>query len=76
MTSSTEQMRQYNGLPIFSFGFRPFFLAGAAVAAIIPVITALSYSGGAEFGFAAVFWPGTGMKWSTVISALLSPASS
>ena len=52
MTSSAEQMRQYTGLALFSFGFRPFFLAGAIAAAVIPVITALAFSGAIAFNFA------------------------
>lgn len=52
MTSSAEQMRRYKGHPLFSFGFRPFFLAGAIIAAIVPIITALGMSGAVDFGFA------------------------
>lgn len=58
MTSSAEQMRQYAGLPLFSFGFRPFFLAGAIAAAIIPVITAMAFSGVIAFAF-----PGGVIAW-------------
>ncbi len=43
--SSAEQMRQYKGPAFFSFGFRPFFLGGALIAAITPLITAAAYSG-------------------------------
>lgn len=34
MTSSAEQIRAYSGLALFSYGFRPFFLFGAAWAAL------------------------------------------
>ena len=34
MTSTAEQMRTYDGPAILSFGFRPFFLAGALWAAV------------------------------------------
>ena len=34
MTSSAEQIRSYDGPAIFSYGFRPFFLFGAAWAAV------------------------------------------
>lgn len=52
MTSSAQLMRQYTGLALFSFGFRPFFLAGAIAAAMIPVVTALAFSGAITFNFA------------------------
>jgi len=60
MTSSAEQMRQYSGTPLFSFGFRPFFLAGAIAAAVIPVITALAFSGVMTFNVAGgvIAWHG------------------
>lgn len=45
MTTTMEQRRGYRGAPFFSFGFRPFFLGGALVAAVIPLLTALSFSG-------------------------------
>lgn len=38
-------MRAYRGASFFSFGFRPFFLAGAIMAAITPLATALALSG-------------------------------
>ena len=34
MTTSAEQIRSYDGPAIFSYGFRPFFLFGAAWAAV------------------------------------------
>ena len=49
MTSSAEQMRQYTGPALFSFGFRPFFFGGAIVAATAPLITALVLSGAVSF---------------------------
>jgi uncharacterized protein involved in response to NO len=45
MVSSAEQMRSYKGPVLFSFGFRPFFLAGAIMAALTPMLTALTLSG-------------------------------
>ncbi len=45
MTSSSEQMRHYKGPAFFSFGFRPFFLGGAIIAAITPLITVAALSG-------------------------------
>ncbi len=45
MTSSAEQMRSYKGPALFSFGFRPFFLGGSLVAAIIPLVMALAFGG-------------------------------
>lgn len=45
MTSSAEQMRRYTGPVLFSFGFRPFFLAGACLAAALPLLTALALGG-------------------------------
>lgn len=46
MSTTMQQVRRYKGPALFSFGFRPFFLAGAIVAAAIPVVTAVSLSGG------------------------------
>ena len=45
MASSAKQISEYTGPLIFSFGFRPFFLAGALTAFLVPVVTALSFSG-------------------------------
>lgn len=45
MTSTSTKMREYQGPPLFSFGFRPFFLFGAMLAAIIPLITSAAVSG-------------------------------
>ncbi len=45
MTSSAEQMQQYKGPAFFSFGFRPFFLGGATIAAITPLVTAAALGG-------------------------------
>ena len=58
MTSSAEQMRRYTGHPLFSFGFRPFFLAGSIVAATIPLVTALAFSGAIGWDF-----PGGVLAW-------------
>lgn len=43
--ATMEQVRAYSGPALFSFGFRPFFLGGAIVAALTPGLTALSLSG-------------------------------
>ncbi len=45
MTSSAEQMRAYKGPAVFSFGFRPFFLGGAIIAAVTPLVTAAAFGG-------------------------------
>ena len=50
MASTAEQMRRYQGLALFSFGFRPFFLFGAILASALPTLTALSMSGASSFG--------------------------
>ncbi len=58
--SSAKQIRNYQGPAIFSFGFRPFFLAGALIAALTPLITAASLSG-AHTGisaYGAIAWHG------------------
>jgi uncharacterized protein involved in response to NO len=46
MTTSAQKMRDYRGPAVFSFGFRPFFFAGAVTAAIIPLVTALAVTRG------------------------------
>ena len=38
MSSTAEQMRNYTGPALFSYGFRPFFLFGAAWATIAVAI--------------------------------------
>ncbi len=45
MSSSAEQMRNYSGPALFSYGFRPFFLGGALVAALAPLIAVFTLSG-------------------------------
>lgn len=50
MASTAEQMRRYAGPAVFSFGFRPFFLAGALTAAVLPVMMALAMSGVVAMG--------------------------
>lgn len=42
MSTSSEQIRRYSGLAVFSFGFRPFFLSGALLASAVPILTAFS----------------------------------
>lgn len=60
MTSTAEQMRQYHGPAVFSFGFRPFFLAGALLAATLPLLIALAMSGAVAIGgpYGAIGWHG------------------
>lgn len=43
--ATMDQVRAYSGPALFSYGFRPFFLGGAIVAALTPALTALSLSG-------------------------------
>ena len=50
MNSTARQMRDYRGRAFFSFGFRPFFLGGAVVAALAPFVTALAFSGAIVVG--------------------------
>lgn len=73
MASSAEQMRRYTGHPLFSFGFRPFFLAGSIVAAIVPLITVLGLSGAIELGFAGgvLAWHGHEMVYG-FLSAIIA----
>ena len=53
-------MRAYDGASFFSFGFRPFFLAGAIVAVITPLVTVLAIS-----GIVAIEIPGGIIAWHT-----------
>ena len=50
MTTSSAQMRRYEGPAIFSFGFRPFFLGAALLAALTPPLTAIVLFGVARIG--------------------------
>ncbi len=79
MTSSVEQIRRYSGLALFSFGFRPFFLAGSLVAAAVPMITALARGGALEREFPAgvLAWHGHEMVYgylSAVIAGFILTA--
>lgn len=58
MTSTTEQMRAWNGPALFSFGFRPFFLLGAVWAALAMAIWIVMLSGRDPLptAFDAVSW--------------------
>jgi uncharacterized protein involved in response to NO len=47
-TSSAEQMRQWQGHALFSYGFRPFFLFGAIWAGFAMVLWVLALSGAIE----------------------------
>ena len=60
MTSSAEQMRRYKGPAIFSFGFRPFFLGGSIIAAVLPLVTALVLAGVMPWhsGVGVIIWHG------------------
>lgn len=49
MSSTAAQMRGYQGPAFFSFGFRPFFLGGALVAASLPILTGLALGGVISF---------------------------
>lgn len=66
-------MRRYQGLALFSFGFRPFFLAGSIAAAIIPLLTVLALSGAVELGVAggALAWHGHEMVYG-YLSAIIA----
>lgn len=44
--ATMDQVRAYAGPALFSYGFRPFFLGGAIVAALTPALTSLSLGGG------------------------------
>ncbi len=77
--SSAEQIRQYTGPALLSFGFRPFFLAGSIAAAVIPLITALALGGVPVMDFAAgIFaWHGHEMVYgylSAVIAGFILTA--
>lgn len=79
MTSTAAQMRQYQGPAFFSFGFRPFFLGGALVAATLPVLVALAMSGAVEIGgaYGAIAWHGHEMVFgflSAVVAGFLLTA--
>lgn len=73
MASSAEQMRRYTGHPLFSFGFRPFFLAGAIAAAIVPILTVLALSGAVELDFTGgvLAWHGHEMVYG-YLSAIIA----
>ncbi len=53
-------MRQYRGPALFSFGFRPFFLGGSIIAAVLPLVTALALAGGIPWngGVNIIAWHG------------------
>lgn len=58
MTSSAEQIRTYDGPAIFSYGFRPFFLFGAAWAATAVAVFIFALCGAISLpsGFSPVAW--------------------
>lgn len=79
MTSTSAQMRQYQGPTIFSFGFRPFFLAGALFAAALPLTIVASMSSGAAVGepYGAIAYHGHEMVFgflAAIISGFLLTA--
>jgi len=79
MASSAEQMRNYKGPALFSFGFRPFFLAGAIMAAITPLATALALAGAVaiEIPGGIIAWHGHEMVYgylSAVIAGFILTA--
>ncbi len=45
MVSTAAQLRSYAGSAFLSFGFRPFFLFGALLASILPILTVAALSG-------------------------------
>lgn len=45
MTSSSARIRAFKGMPLFSYGFRPFFLAGGLWAALAMAISVAYLSG-------------------------------
>ncbi|HEY0600376.1 NnrS family protein [Brevundimonas sp.] len=58
MASSAESIRAYSGPPVFSFGFRPFFLFSAAWAAVaVPVwVASMSLGDGTVGGMDGRLW--------------------
>ncbi|GJL94505.1 MAG: short-chain dehydrogenase [Hyphococcus sp.] len=48
--TSAQQIRNYTGPSIFSFGFRPFFLGGALIAVVMPLLMAAFMAGALDFG--------------------------
>lgn len=58
MATTAEQMRGWQGPAIFSFGFRPFFLFGAAWVVLAMLIWLLALGGGVDLPtrFAPVSW--------------------
>lgn len=60
MTTSAEQMRRYKGPALLSFGFRPFFLGGSIIAAVLPLVTALVLAGVMPWsgGVGVIIWHG------------------
>lgn len=59
MTSSAEQIRTYDGPAIFSYGFRPFFLFGAAWAATAVAVFIFALGGAISLPSAFPPSPGT-----------------
>lgn len=58
MATSAQSIRRYSGPPLFSFGFRPFFLFSAAWAAVaVPVwVTSMSLGDGTIGGMDGRLW--------------------
>lgn len=58
MTSTAEQIRSFRGAAILSYGFRPFFLAGAAWAALAVALWLAMLSGQIELptAFSPIEW--------------------
>jgi uncharacterized protein involved in response to NO len=57
MATSAQQMRTYQGPPVLSAGFRPFFLAASIWAAVMAPLWVWVYSGQGQIP------PGTSMAW-------------
>ncbi|MBB5518461.1 NnrS family protein [Amphiplicatus metriothermophilus] len=76
---SVEKIRAYAGPALFSFGFRPFFLAGALLAGLLPVVTAAALGGRFEVGgaYGPFAWHGHEMVYgylAAVIAGFLTTA--
>ncbi|GAB4518972.1 MAG: NnrS family protein [Amphiplicatus sp.] len=77
--TSAEKVRAYAGSVLFSFGFRPFFLAGALVAGLLPILTAAALGARLEIGgaYGPFAWHGHEMVYgylSAVVAGFLTTA--
>lgn len=79
MSSTAAQMREYRGVAFLSFGFRPFFLSAALLAACFPLVIALVLAGVIPFSanISVIAWHGHEMLYgylSAVISGFILTA--